>query len=485
MIFLSFILGISNICLIFYIINNKNDINIKDYNNLKVERDNLLIEKARQEEIINSKDNDVKKLLENNNEQSTKIDNLKEQLNKVVIDNKVLEDQNNKYIEELNKRKDYYDIKSNNNVLQSKLQQQDKDIQKLKEEMSINFKNISNNVIQEQGENFKKTQRDIFSAFQNEVKQFIYKVEENTKTSNINKTAFEEQMKILSNKSENLAKEANDLTTALKGNKKIQGNWGETQLEKLFEMNGWVEGVDYTKQETTHNEEGEIHRPDFIINLPDNRRVVVDSKVSLANYINYIEAENKEDKERFLKSYVNDIKNHIKGLSSKEYQKELKAESLDYVFMFMPLEHAYIDAVSFDNTIYNIAFENKIAIVTFSSLLPIIKAINNLWNIEKQNKNTQQIVKIANDIYDQVVSFQTDMDKIGDILEKANDLYEKANKKLYFGNNNLYRLTERMKKYGINSNKKIKNIDDTIEENNNFELFYNKDLSILNKDNNE
>lgn len=455
MIFLSFVLGVSNVCLIFYIIKNKNSIKLEDYNNLKTERDNLLIEKSRQETIIFERDNKINELKEKNNIQSNEIENLK-----------------------IN----YYNIKSNNEVLQSKLQQQDKDIQKLKDEMSINFKNISNNIIQEQGENFKKTQRDIFSAFQNEVKQFISKVEENTKTSNINKTVFEEQMKILSNKSENLAKEANDLTTALKGNKKIQGNWGETQLEKLFEMNGWVEGVDYTKQETTYNKDGEIHRPDFIVNLPDNRRVVVDSKVSLANYINYIEAENKEDKEKFLKSYVNDIKKHIKELSSKEYQKELKAESLDYVFMFMPLEHAYIDAVSFDNTIYNNAFENKIAIVTFSSLLPIIKAINNLWNIEKQNKNTELIVKTANDIYNRVVSFQEDMDKIGDILKKANNLHEEANKKLYYGNNNVYRLTERMKQYGINSNKKLKNVDD-IEDIEDLEFTENNDLEYLENNN--
>ena len=399
LVFLVSIVG--NICLILYVLKNKNNIKLEEYNNLKTERDNLLVEKSRQETIIFERDNKINELKEKNSIQLNEIENLK-----------------------IN----YYNIKSKNEVLDEKLQQQDKDIQKLKDEMSINFKNISNNIIQEQGENFKKTQRDIFSAFQNEVKQFISKVEENTKTSNINKTVFEEQMKILSNKSENLAKEANDLTTALKGNKKIQGNWGESQLEKLFEMNGWVEGIDYTKQETTYNEEGEIHRPDFIVNLPDNRRVVVDSKVSLANYINYIEAENKEDKERFLKSYVNDIKKHIKELSSKEYQKELKAESLDYVFMFMPLEHAYIDAVSFDNTIYNNAFENKIAIVTFSSLLPIIKAINNLWNIEKQNKNTEQIVKTANDIYNRVVSFQEDMNKIGDILKKASNLHEEANK---------------------------------------------------------
>ena len=455
MIFLSFVLGVSNICLIFYIIKNKNNVNIEDYNNLKTERDNLLIEKSRQETIIFERDNKINELKEKNTIQSNEIENLK-----------------------IN----YYNIKSNNEVLQSKLQQQDKDIQKLKDEMSINFKNISNNIIQEQGENFKKTQRDIFSAFQNEVKQFISKVEENTKTSNINKTVFEEQMKILSNKSENLAKEANDLTTALKGNKKIQGNWGESQLEKLFEMNGWVEGVDYTKQETTYNEEGEIHRPDFIVNLPDNRRVVVDSKVSLANYISYIEAENKEDKERFLKSYVNDIKKHIKELSSKEYQKELKAESLDYVFMFMPLEHAYIDAVSFDNTIYNNAFENKIAIVTFSSLLPIIKAINNLWNIEKQNKNTQQIVDIATKIYDKIANFQEDMEKVGKNIENAKKCYDESYKKLYTGNGNVMKLTGEMKQYGINSNKKLKNVDD-IEDIEDLEFTENNDLEYLENNN--
>lgn len=424
------ILMIGNIFLIFYVF--KKSINFEEYNRLKTERDSLLIEKSKQEEIINNKNNDIKKLQEENREYATRIDNLRNELNRVIVDKRVLEE---------------------------KLQQQNKDIQKLREDMSINFKNISNNVIQEQGENFKKTQRDIFSAFQNEVKQFISKVEENTKTNNINKVAFEEQIKLLNDKSENLAKEANDLTAALKGNKKIQGNWGENQLERLFEMNGWVEGVDYTKQETTYNEDGKMHRPDYIINLPNNRRVVVDSKVSLSNYVNYIEAESKEDKEKYLKNYVGDIKNHIKELSNKEYQKELNAKSLDYVFMFMPLEHAYIDAVSFDNTVYDNIFENKIAVVTSSSLLPIIKAINNLWNIEKQNKNTEKIVVLADKIYDKVVSFQEDMEKIGDILSKADEVYSKANKKLYEGNANLYKLTSEMKKYGLNTNKRLKNVE--------------------------
>ena len=351
-------------------------------------------------------------------------------------------------------RKDYYEIKKENGILQKQLQQQEKDINKLKDEMTSNFKNISHSIIEEQGENFKKTQRDVFIHFQNEVKNFISKVEENTKTNNNNKTSLEEQIKLLMTNNNNLAKEANELTDALKGNKKIQGNWGEIQLERIIEMVGLKEGIDYTKQER-FTENDKIYIPDYIINLPNDRRIIIDSKVSLNNYIEYTKSESKEDKEKYLKMYINDIKQHINELSNKEYQNLIKENSLDYVFMFLPLEHAYIDAIDNDNSIYELAFKKHVAIATPSSIFPIIRTIQNLWNVERQNKNVEAIVEIGRKIYEKVSLFTVDMEKIKNNIDNLNKSYIDAYKKLYNGNANVIKLTEELKKYGISTNKEI------------------------------
>lgn len=232
--------------------------------------------------------------------------------------------------------------------------------------------------------------------------------------------SFEEQIKILSRNNDNLAKEAQDLTTALKGNKKLQGNWGEIQLENLLDITGLKEGIDYIRQETVVNEDGKIHRPDIVVNLPNGRKVIVDSKVSLNNYSEYISRDNEEEKKNYIKLYIDDLKNHIKELSSKEYYKDLKQQSisLDYVFMFVPLERAYIDAVDYDKSIYRFAFDNRIAIVTPSSLMPILKTIEYLWSIEKQNKNVEEIVKLAETIYKKIVLFKEDMEGIKKVLIK-------------------------------------------------------------------
>lgn len=429
---------IVNGLLVFYVLNG-------NFNNK--ERDELFSQKSKLEGINEEKDKQISELLSKNN-----------QLNEVLKNNKVLEEQNTNLLKDLDDRKDYYEIKKENGILQKQLQQQEKDINKLKDEMTSNFKNISHSIIEEQGENFKKTQRDVFIHFQNEVKNFISKVEENTKTNNNNKTSLEEQIKLLMTNNNNLAKEANELTDALKGNKKIQGNWGEIQLERIIEMVGLKEGIDYTKQER-FTEDDKIYIPDYIINLPNDRRVIIDSKVSLNNYIEYTKSENKEDREKYLKMYINDIKQHINELSNKEYQNLIKENSLDYVFMFLPLEHAYIDAIDNDNSIYELAFKKHVAIATPSSIFPIIRTIQNLWNVERQNKNVETIVDTGRKIYEQVVAFSVNIEKIKKGIDGLNEIYVDSYKRLYTGNDNIIRLTEKLKKYGISTNKEIKYID--------------------------
>ncbi len=368
----------------------------------------------------------------------------------------------------------YNSLESEKNNLNNRLKEQSDFIKESKEKMKMEFENTSNSIIKQQKSDFAEI---MLQPIKDQMEEFKKKIEDNNKINIENKTIFEEQIKNLAGKSENLAKEAQDLTIALKGNKKLQGNWGEIQLENLFGITGLNEGVDYIKQETTINEDGKIHRPDFIVNLPEDRRVIIDSKISLNNYLAYISSDNEVDKKKYIKNYMEDIKNHIKNLSSKEYYKELKKSmSLDYVFMFIPLERAYIDIVEYDKSIYSFAFENRIAIITPSSLMPILKTIEHLWNIEKQNKNMEKIINLARRIYEKLVGFQEEMEKIDKIFLNFKSYYYEIMKKIYTGKGNILKTAEEIKKLGVNTNKKLKFNNEEEEDNIEVEYLDNKNI---------
>jgi DNA recombination protein RmuC len=220
--------------------------------------------------------------------------------NKKILEIKVrFEEKINYLTNELNLKQDYYEIKAKNTNLNEKLIEQGEYILKLKEELNLTFKNISNEIIKQQKQDFSEEQKNILLPFSDQIKDFRKRIEEINRTTIETKISFEEQIKILNNNNQHLAKEAQDLTTAIKGSKKLQGDWGEIQLENLFKITGLNEGVDYTKQESTENEDGKKFRPDYVINLPNNRRVVVDSKVSLNNYINYVACEDNIEKNKY------------------------------------------------------------------------------------------------------------------------------------------------------------------------------------------
>lgn len=455
MLILVVLLGISNIILIISIVSKTNN---------KVEEPNELKLKSKELEDENKELSNVKAKLEE------RVEYLIFELNKKIEEYKtILEEKKGEYNilkVELDKTKedlkkyqiDYNKMESEKDNLNTRLKEQNDYIEELKKEMRTTFENISNDIIKRQKSDFTEQQKIVLQPFEKEIKEFKEKIEKNNKINIENKVSFEEQIKILSRNNDNLAKEAQDLTTALKGNKKLQGNWGEIQLENLLDITGLKEGIDYIRQETVVNEDGKIHRPDIVVNLPNGRKVIVDSKVSLNNYSEYISRDNEEEKKNYIKLYIDDLKSHIKELSSKEYYKDLKQQSisLDYVFMFVPLERAYIDAVDYDKSIYRFAFDNRIAIVTPSSLMPILKTIEYLWSIEKQNKNVEEIVKLAETIYKKIVLFKEDMEGIKKSLDKAQDLYEKAKNKIYYGRENVYRTAEKIKKLGVNTDKQLK-----------------------------
>ncbi len=453
MLILVILLGVSNILLITSIATKPYNGKSEKLNSLEIENKNLFEIKT--------------KIEERNKNLERELNDKKEECSKITMENNNLKEKLKNWEISYNK------LESEKINLNNRLKEQKDYIEKLKEDMKLTFENISNNIIKQQKSDFTEQQKIVLQPFKEEIEDFKKKIQENNDINIKNKTSFEEQIKYLTGKSENLAKEAQDLTMALKGNKKLQGNWGEIQLENLFDITGLNEGIDYIKQETTISEDGKIHRPDFIINLPENRRVVVDSKISLNNYLLYVSTDNEIEKKKHIKNYIEDIKNHVKELSSKEYYKELKKSmSLDYVFMFIPLERAYIDAIDNDkNNIYKFAFDHNIAIVTPSSLMPILKTIEYLWNIEKQNKNIEKIVNLAKRIYDKLVGFKDEIEKIDKNLLNAKNSYNEAMKKIYEGKGNVLKTAEEIKELGVNTNKQLsfENIKEEkiFEENNN------------------
>ena len=321
------------------------------------------------------------------------------------------------------------------------------------------FENISNKVLKIQKDDFSKVQQEnlntILNPFKTEILNFKSLIEKTNEVNREDKGFLKKHLDDLKNMNENLSKNADDLVNALKGNSKIQGDWGERQLKNILDMAGFEQGIDYQMQFNLKGENGENLRPDCIISLPDGKKLIIDSKVSISNYVDFIKTDNPDMQKKFLEQHLSSIKKHISELSNKEYQKFLKDNSLDFVFMFIPNEHAYIEALKADNSIYDVAYKNDIAITTPSSILPILRTVKNLWNIEKQNQNAGKIAEKAGLLYDKLVGFISNMEGIDKGLSNAKKSYDEAFKQLSTGRGNAISLAESMRELGAKTVKKI------------------------------
>ncbi len=330
------------------------------------------------------------------------------------------------------------------------------DMKAVREELGLTFKNLSHEILKEQKKDFGEVQKIAFDAhitpLKSEIQSFKNQIAEMNKEQLIGRTSLGEQLKQFKEMNLSLQKEASELANALKGNKKLQGNWGEIQLEKLFEITGLKENIDYTKQSVWQSEEGR-KIPDYILTLPDNRQVIIDAKVSLSHYMKYINTENPDEKEQYLRLYIADIRNHVKRLSSKEYEKQKAARSLDFVFMFMPLEHAYIEALQHEPQLYENAYQSNVAITTPSSLLPVLRTIELLWKIEKRHKNVEHIADLGGQLYDKLVNFSESMITIGTHLGRAQQSYDEAFRRLKDGRGNAIQTAEKLRELGANTSK--------------------------------
>lgn len=357
-------------------------------------------------------------------------------------------------------------LKADNAALKVELGQERKhlndkieELKQVREEFTLQFKLISSDILKSQGADFARAQQEtlgsLLTPLKEQIDSFKSRMETIHQVNTTNKGKMDEQLSRLLEMNKALSDDARDLTNALKGNAKYQGDWGEMQLERVFEASGFLRNVHYRTQENFKDDEGANKRPDYVVDLPGGRRLIIDCKVSMNAYLRYVRAETPEDRKRFLSEHVQALRNHIRDLSSKNYQGQVKEMGLDYVFMFIPVEHAYIEALSTESDIYEQAYRNNIMVTTASSLLPILRTVENMWRLEKQNRNVQQIAETGGKLYDKLAGFVADMQAVDRALDRAKSSCTDAFRKLSEGNGNALRLAQKLKQQGAKTSKEL------------------------------
>lgn len=350
-------------------------------------------------------------------------------------------------------------LKSDFTNLQAKLTEQKSEVEKLQEKFTKEFENLANKIFEEKGNKFteqnKEKLSEILNPLREQINKFEQKVEDTNKESIKGHASLKEQLQMLKEMNQKITLEATNLTNALKGQSKTQGNWGEFILESILEKSGLVKGREYVVQESITAESGKRFQPDVIINLPENKNIIIDSKVSLVGYEKFVSSEDEQQKQLGLREHINSIRTHIKNLSGKNYQNLYGIESLDFVLMFMPIEPAFAYAVQNDPAIFSDAFEQNIVIVSPSTLLATLRTISSIWRQENQNKNAMEIARQSGEMLDKFASFVDDLISIGKGLVSTKDNYDKAMNKLTDGRGNLISRTEKIKKLGAKTSKTL------------------------------
>lgn len=350
-------------------------------------------------------------------------------------------------------------LQSDYNNLQKKLAEQKAEVDELQQKFTKEFENLANRIFDDKAKRFseqsKTNLQEILNPLKDRIVEFQSKVEETNKESIRGHASLREQLTMLKDMNQQITQEAKNLTEALKGQSKTQGNWGEFILESILEKSGLVKGREYVVQESLTSESGRRFQPDVIIKLPENKSIVIDSKVSLVAYEKFISSDDENQKALSLREHINSIRLHIKNLSSKNYQNLYQLESLDFVLMFMPVEPAFALAVQNDQTIFNDAFEMNIVIVSPSTLLATLRTISSIWRQEKQNRNAMEIAKQSGDMLDKFTAFVEDLLTVGKGLISVKDNYDKAMNKLTDGRGNLINRAEKIKQLGAKASKSL------------------------------
>lgn len=394
-------------------------------------------------------------LSESNQKSSLQSENnlLKADLTNVKSDNKILQE------EILNLSKQLTAQSSESENLQKRLNEHKAEITTLNERFTMEFENLANRIFDDKSQKFTEQNKtnigELLNPLGEKIKDFEKKVNEVYVTEGKERASLKNQLEMLQQLNQQMSKEANNLTKALKGENKTQGNWGEFILESVLEKSGLVKGSEYKVQESYTNEEGKRLQPDVIINLPENKTLVIDSKVSLNAYERFSSSENDEESALAAKEHILSLRNHIKGLGAKSYQSIHQIQSLDFVLLFIPIEPAFALAVQSEPGLFNEAFEKNIVIVSPTTLLATLRTVASIWRNEKQSANAIEIAKKAGDLYDKFDGFIADMIDVGKKIDQSKAGYSDAMNKLVDGKGNIINRFEDLKKLGAKANKQL------------------------------
>lgn len=338
---------------------------------------------------------------------------------------------------------------------------QQQNLEELQQKFTLEFSNIANKILDEKTAKFTAQNQNnldqILNPLKANIKSFEEKVDKVYQTEAAERSQLKGVIFQLMDQSKQIQTDANNLTKALKGDNKKQGSWGEIILERVLETSGLVKDREYSIQKSLNSSEGERFQPDVIINLPDEKNLIVDAKISLIAYERMISAELEEDKTLYLKQHLLSIKNHIDSLSAKNYQHLYNINSPDFVLLFIPIEASFSVTVQADTELFNYAWNKKVVLVSPTTLLATLRTIASIWKVDRQNKNVFEIAEEAGALYDKFVGFLDDMQKIGRHLEQTQKAHDDAFKKLQYGSGNLIGKVEKIKKLGAKTkaNKQI------------------------------
>jgi DNA recombination protein RmuC len=375
-----------------------------------------------------------------------------------------------KIIVDLNSR--ISELSANQKNLEEKLLNGKKELDEIHEKFSLEFKNLSNDLLEEKSKKFLQLNEtkvgEILNPLKDKIKEFERKIDSVYTDEIKERTSLKKELENIIRLNQQVSDDTHKLTNALKGDKKLLGDWGEVQLELILEKTGLEKDIHYRKQESIKDEEGKNLRPDYIINLPDEKQLIIDSKVSLVAYEKYFNTEDEKEKAAALKQHLSDINNHIRELGDKNYQKLYGINPPDYVLMFIPIEPALALAQREDPSLFDKALKRNIVMVSTSTLLATLRTINYLWTQDKQRKNVYEIAKQSGALYEKFVGFIEDLSGVGKKIDDAKEHYSNAMNKLFEskkrGDTIIGRI-EKIKELGADTSKSLpQNILDKIEE---------------------
>ena len=377
----------------------------------------------------------------------------KNRIEKIETDNRIKQDQIG------NLKADISSRDANIENLNLKIKEEGERLLKQQKQLESQFENMANKILEQKSEKFaqqnQKNIDQILKPLGVKIKSFEESIEDKYVKDQESRAGLAKQISMLQIANQKISQDAVNLTNALKGDSKVQGDWGELQLEVLLEKSGLKKELHFRTQNSEKDEDGNEKRPDCIIDLPDDKNLIIDSKVSLTSYEQYSNAETEEERKQYLKKHIDSIKNHIRDLASKDYPKLYSINSPDYVLMFVPIEPALISALQEDAEIFNLGLSKNIILVSTSTLMATMRTVSFIWQQENQKKNVLEIARQSGALYEKFCGFVTDLEGVGKAIDTATKKYESAYGKLYDGRGNLVTSVEKIKKLGAKTTKSI------------------------------